>query len=97
MAKFERVNLGDRVKDRITGLEGLVIAITEWLYGCRRLIIQPEKVQEGKVLDTYTIDEPQATVVQRAVIEPIAPAKPEERTHGAGRPEPEHRATPSRH
>lgn len=31
-----QVNLGDRVKDQVTGFEGIAIARTEWLFGCPR-------------------------------------------------------------
>jgi hypothetical protein len=34
---MDTVNLGDKVKDRITGLEGIAIGVTTWLYGCRRV------------------------------------------------------------
>jgi hypothetical protein len=65
-----RVNLGDRVKDRISGLQGIAIARTEWLYGCVRVTIQPEKLdKDGKQRDNVTVDEPQCEVLKVGVIE----------------------------
>lgn len=57
------IQLGMRAKDRVTGLEGIVIARTEWLYGCTRITIQPEKRNDGTHVDSITIDEPQGIVL----------------------------------
>lgn len=64
------IELGDRVKDRISGLQGIVMGITNWLYGCRRLSIQPEESKDGKPADFFAIDEPQALLVQRRAVVP---------------------------
>lgn len=34
------IKLGDRVKDTITGFEGIVTAYTQWLHGCDRLSVE---------------------------------------------------------
>jgi len=62
---------GDRVQDKITGLKGIVVGITTWLYGCRRLSIQPETLQDGKPAEMYIVDEPQLTLLKKGVIKPI--------------------------
>ena len=64
----KRVELGDRVKDRITGLKGIVTGVSEWLYGCRRLSVQPEEAKDAKPAETFWIDEPQAEIVKKAVV-----------------------------
>lgn len=65
-----RVSLGDRVRDRISGAQGIAIARTEWLYGCVRITIKPEKLdKDGKERDSVTIDEPQCEVLKVSVIE----------------------------
>ena len=75
------VELGDRVRDKISGLQGILVGVTYWLYGCRRLSIQPEESKDGKPADYFTIDEPQAHLVQpRAVVPP--PVAEEPRNHG---------------
>lgn len=52
------VNLGSEVKDMITGMKGIAIGRTEWLYGCARVGIQPKGVtKEGKAKETVWFDE----------------------------------------
>ena len=63
------IELGDRVQDKISGLKGIIVAITNWLYGCTRVIIQPEESKDGKPSENYTIDEPQCKLLKKAVIE----------------------------
>jgi hypothetical protein len=45
------VKLGDKVKDRVTGLTGIVIARTDWLNGCIRMTVQPQELKDGKPVD----------------------------------------------
>jgi hypothetical protein len=68
------VNIGDRVKDSITGLEGIVMARTVWMYGCVRLLVQPQVHTAGKAAEPFTCDEPQLVVVERGAIQPAAAA-----------------------
>jgi hypothetical protein len=67
------VLVGDRVSDPVSGLEGIVQARTQWLYGCVRITIQPDGSKDGKPFDCFVIDEPQAQIVKRATDEPAAP------------------------
>ena len=64
------VSLGDKAKDTITGYEGIVVAITEWLNGCRRITIQPQALHDGKPIDSHTFDAEQIEVV--SVAAPVA-------------------------
>lgn len=57
-------SVGDKVKDGISGLEGVILARTEWLYGCVRLTVQPYGEKDGKPFETFVIDEPQAILVE---------------------------------
>ena len=66
----DKPRLGDRVQDQITKLTGIVVSITDWLYGCRRCGVQPEGLKEGKPVEVGHFDEAQLVVVQRGVIEP---------------------------
>lgn len=57
--------LGARVRDRLTGFTGIVIARTEWLYGCVRVGIAPEEVEDGKQpADDWWCDEGQVEVLE---------------------------------
>jgi len=58
------INLGDTVKDKISGYKGIVIAITAWLHGCKRVTVQSQKLKDGKPLDNFTFDEPQLEVLK---------------------------------
>ena len=60
MFKFE---LGDRVKDAVTGFKGVVVAQTKWLNGCIRYNVQSEKLKDGRPQDAYAFDEEQLSVV----------------------------------
>ncbi len=73
MMESEVVNVGDRVSDPMSGLEGIVQARTVWLYGCVRLTIQPDGSKDAKPHATFVIDEPQARLMKRATDEPAAP------------------------
>jgi len=59
------VNLGDLVKDKISGFTGICVAKTSWLYGCERVTLQPNKLdKEGKLIGNETFDEAGCVVVK---------------------------------
>ena len=55
------VKLGDKVKDAITGFEGVVTGRAEYLYGCVRCLVEPEGLHDGKPIDTQWFDEQRLT------------------------------------
>ncbi len=58
------VNLGDKVKDRINGFEGIVTGLAYYLYGCRQVYVAPTSLAEhGKWPDGQWIDEDRVAVV----------------------------------
>ena len=62
-AQVEKISLGDEARDAITGYTGVVIAVTNWLYGCRRLTLQARELKDGKPVDNCTFDEPQCVLI----------------------------------
>jgi hypothetical protein len=82
-----RLELGDVARDTITGFEGVVIAETKWLHGCRRLMLQPRALHEGKPIDAVSFDEPQLAYVEIACVDGV----PVEGTADTGGPRPEPR------
>lgn len=91
------VNLGDKVRDKITGFEGIVIGITEWLWQCRRPIVQPATLQsDGKPIDSQSFDEPQLEVIEAAVFHPFEATAPVKRATGGHRETPSRRTDPCR-
>lgn len=63
------INLGDQVKDRVTGYEGIAVGRTTFLNGCDRIGIQPKVGADGKIPDTVWFDEPQVAIVQSGVVQ----------------------------
>ncbi len=64
------INLGDKVKDSVSGFSGIVTCRHEYLNGCARLSVQPPVNKDGTLPDERTFDEPQLTVKKaRAVRE----------------------------
>ncbi len=82
-----KIKLGDRVKDTLTGFSGVAVAETQWLHGCRRITIQPEKLKDGKVVEAMTFDEPQVVVIKENVADAT-------RDTGGPRPEPQRQSAP---
>jgi hypothetical protein len=53
--KFE---LGERVINRLTKIKGVIVARTDYLTGCNKYGVQPEKLtKEGTESDWYWYDE----------------------------------------
>lgn len=63
----EQIQLGQKVKCRVTGLTGIVTGITEYLNGCRRVTIQPpcDKKTPSKLEDPWSIDEVQVDILDK--------------------------------
>lgn len=51
------IRLGDEVRDRITGFQGVVVAKHTYLEGCARFTVQPPIDNEGKLPESHTFDE----------------------------------------
>ena len=59
------IRLGSRVKDSITGFTGIAIGRTDWLYGCSRICVEPEKLQkDGKAFESLWFDEQRIIVIK---------------------------------
>lgn len=101
----QQIELGDRVQDKISKLKGIVVAKTDWLYGCLRLTVQPESTKDDKPAATFTLDDPQVVLLEKKAVTPagtLATASPDgddsppaPRAHG-GRNDPLARPDPTR-
>ena len=58
------IELGDKVKDRVSGVTGIVTSIHDFLYGCRRISVQQALTKGAKYEDALTFDEPQLKLVK---------------------------------
>lgn len=59
-----KIELGQKVRDTITGMEGIAVGRTVWLNGCIRISVQSQMLKDGVPLDQQWIDEPQLQVVE---------------------------------
>ena len=55
----ERFKLGDKVRDKISGLEGIITSKIEFLNGCIQYGIQPPVSENGDMREVEYIDEGQ--------------------------------------
>lgn len=65
------IGVGTRVRDEISGFEGIAVGRTEWLYGCVRIGVAPEKLdKDGRVTPPEWFDEAQLLTLEPAVKRP---------------------------
>jgi len=61
------VQLGQKVRDAVSGYEGIVTARTEWLNGCVRITVHPRVAKEKSgaqtLADGQVFDEEQLEIV----------------------------------
>ena len=57
------IKLGDTVQDMVSGLKGIAVARTYWLFGVSRITLQPPVDKDGQVPKNYCCDEPQVSVI----------------------------------
>lgn len=50
------INLGDTVRDTITGFKGTAVAKTTWIHGCDRVTVQPTIDNDGKLPSSECFD-----------------------------------------
>ena len=87
------IKLGQKVRDRMSGMGGIAVGRTVWIYGCVRIAVQPDGLHDGVPLAMQHFDEPQLVVVQ----EEQAELPPEAGTAPAGpRPDATRAADPTR-
>lgn len=84
------IKTGSKARDTVSGFEGLVVARTEWLHGCARITIQPQKLTaDGKPIEAHTFDELQCETVEEPKIAP-------KRNKGGPRPDVPQKSGPVR-
>lgn len=70
------VELGDKVRDVVTGAEGIVTGLTVWLTGCDCATVNPQKFdKDGKVGENLHFDINRLKILKkRAVVIEKSPA-----------------------
>lgn len=63
------IKLGDRVRDKVTGFEGIAIGRSTWLYGCERIGIEPTTLDDGGLpIEPVFFDEQRILLVEAALV-----------------------------
>jgi len=71
-----KFGLGDKVKDQVTGHEGIVIALNQWLNGCKQYCVKGKIDKDKKVPDGEWIDEGQLKLVKAKALTIAVKKKP---------------------
>lgn len=73
------VNLGDEVRDTISGFRGVVVSKHYYLQGCCRVSVQPKVNKEGKLPGSETFDEPLLKLIEKGnlILDISQPGGPE--------------------
>lgn len=80
----EEITVGQRVRDKISGFEGIAVSRTEFLYGCHRVAVHPEDADDT---DQKWFDEPQLEIVDDGMVDEVEETKSEMSTTGGDRPD----------
>ncbi|KKN02600.1 hypothetical protein LCGC14_1116030 [marine sediment metagenome] len=62
--KFE---VGNKVKDLVTGFSGIIIGRTDWLTGCNTYGVKSEKLKDGLPMEAEWLDEIQLKEIGKGV------------------------------
>lgn len=75
MAKNGEAEMGQKAECLVTGFAGTIISITQYLYGVRRIGIQPPIDKDGKVPESHDIDESQVKItdIERVIQAEVKP------------------------
>lgn len=71
------IKIGDKVKDTITGLEGMAVAKIIYMNGCIQYEVQPKGLdKDGKIIKSAWVDEGQLIVKKEAKIKKVKEKPP---------------------
>ena len=62
---MSEIELGQEVRDTVSGFQGIAVCRHIYLNGCARLSIQAPIDKEGKLPEAVTFDEPQLEVIEK--------------------------------
>ena len=61
------IKLGSKVRDTMTGLEGIAVVRAIWLWGCVRIGLQPYETKDGKPVEESWFDESRLEVIKEKI------------------------------
>lgn len=62
------INVGDKVRDLVTGFEGIVVGKTEWINNCVTVGVKPRVKDDGTIIEAHWFDVPQLELIERNVV-----------------------------
>ena len=62
------IELGNKVRDKVTGFEGIAIAKIEYINGCIQFCVKPKVKEDGKMPDGEYIDVDDLEIVYKGII-----------------------------
>lgn len=68
------IELGDIARDKITGMEGVVLCVSHWLENCDRIGIQPQGVKDdGSPHSMHQFDMPSCELIEKGAFKKKRP------------------------
>lgn len=59
------MKLGDRVKDKLTGFEGIIVGHCEYMTGCNQSLVKPEGLKDdGEMIESHWFDDQRLKLVK---------------------------------
>jgi hypothetical protein len=80
------IELGDEVRCKITGFQGVVTSLAKCLTGCDRLVIQPAMGKDKKHPDSLWFDVAACEIVKKQKVKAVSVQEPESPTAKKGGP-----------
>jgi len=83
MVMEQRVKLGDRARDVLTGMEGIVFGITSYATGCDHIGLKRQgTTPDGNQFDMHWCDEPLVEVLETGALQLPGDASPAKKNGG---------------
>ena len=77
------IKLGQEVRDRVTGFQGIVVVIANHLYGCVRIGVQPQGMdKDGRKFDDAFFDVSALEVIGVGITAQLTPRSLQEKAAG---------------
>jgi hypothetical protein len=68
MVTVSTVELGDQVRDKVTGFKGIVTGKAQYLTGCKQVMVTPKVGDDGKYVDACWLDVDRVEVLGKEAI-----------------------------
>lgn len=76
MPKLETFALGDEVRDKLTGFQGVICAIYEPIDSAKRYAVHPRTLKDNQLQKGIYLDGVSLKLVKAGALKPTKPAKP---------------------